>query len=110
DDSLGVLADIDESARAYDLVAKTADIDVASLVDFGKRKKGKIEPATVIEIKLIGLVDHRLIVTSRARLVAGRRYATDQALLVGEHDVVDRVFLGGQRCNSGRDPGAEIAD
>ena len=56
------------------------------LVDFGERKKSQIEPAAVVEIELIGLVDHRLIVAARARFVAGGRHAADQSLLVGEHD------------------------
>ena len=73
----GVLADIDETARADDLVAEAADIDVARLVDLGEGQKGEIEAAAVVEIELVGLIDHRLIVArqrpARCRLPARRR-------------------------------------
>ena len=58
DDLLRPLADIDEAAEADDTVAETADIDVAQGVDLGEGEKGEIEPAAIIEIELIGLVDH----------------------------------------------------
>ena len=110
DHGLGVLADVDEAAGPHDLVAEAADIDVAGLVDLGKREKRQIEPAAVVEIELIGLVDHRLIVAPGARLVAGRRHAADQALLVGQHHVVDGVFFRRQRGDAGGNARAEIAD
>src|SRR5271156_2998817 len=110
DHGLGVLTDIDKAAGSDNFAAEAADIDIAALVDFGKREEGEIEPTAVVEIELVGLVDHRLIVSARAGLIAGCRHTADQALLVGEHDVVDRIFLGGQRGNASRDSRTEIAD
>ena len=62
DHALGVLADVDEAADADDLVAEPADVDVARRIDLGEGQEGEIEPAAVIEVELVGLVDHGVVV------------------------------------------------
>src|ERR1700721_4389968 len=84
-DGSGVLADIDEAAGTDDLVSEPAYIDVAMLIDLGKGQKGKLQPATVVEIELVRLIDHCLIVTRGASLVTGRRRSTNQPLFVREY-------------------------
>ena len=80
------------------------------LIDFGKRQKGKLEPAAIVEIELVRLIDHRLIVTRSARLVPGRGRSTNQPLFVRQYDVVEGAFFRRDRCDTGRDARSEIAN
>ena len=109
-DFLGVLADIDESTEANDAITKTADVDVAVLVDLGKREERQIQSAPVIEVELIGLIDHGHVIGRRARLNAHRRGAADEALFIGQDDAVEDVFLGRDHRQAGGNPGPDIAD
>src|SRR3954447_8734014 len=69
-DVLGVLADVDEPAHAHDLISEPRDVNAAPGVYFRRREKGDVEPAAVVEIELIGLIDHREVVSRRAGLEA----------------------------------------
>ena len=53
-DFLGVLTDVDEAAGASELGAELADVEVAMPVDLGEAEKGRVEPAAVVEIELVG--------------------------------------------------------
>ena len=64
---LRVLADVDEAAGARKLGPELADVEIAPRVDLGEAEKGHVEPAAVVEIELIGLIDDRLSVRSRRR-------------------------------------------
>jgi len=59
--------------RGDDAVAETETLDAAWLVDLGKREEGEIETAAVVEIEMVGLVDHGGVVKARAGLVCPRR-------------------------------------
>ena len=92
------------------LLPKQLTLTLHDFVDLGEGEKCKIQAAAVVEIELIGLIDHGLIVSPSARLVAGCRCAADEPLLVGEHDIVNRILLRSQRGNAGRYPRAEITN
>ena len=79
DHLLGILADVDEAAGAGKLGTEFADVEIARAVDLGKAEKCRIETAAIIEIELIGLVDHRLGVDRGAEIDAARRDAADHA-------------------------------
>ena len=82
----GVLADVDEAADADDLVGEAADVDAPRRIDLDEGQEGEVEPAAVVEVELVGLVDHRVVVLRGAGVGPGQRRAADEALLVGEHD------------------------
>jgi hypothetical protein len=105
-----VLADVHEAADADDLAVEAADVDVAACVDLREGQEGEVETAAVVEIELVGLVDHRPEIPRRAGLVAGRRRAADQSLLVGEHDHVEHVLFRAHDADAGRDAGTQVAD
>src|SRR5689334_18269740 len=84
DDPLRVLADVHEAAHADDAVPEAADVDIAVGIDLGKGEEGDIEPAPVVEVELVRLVDHRAEVGGRPGFDATRRGAADQPLLVGQ--------------------------
>ena len=67
---LRVLADVDEAADADDLVGEAADVDVAVAVDLGEGQEREVEPAAVVEVELVGLVDHRVVVLRGAGIAA----------------------------------------
>ena len=98
DDFLGVLADVDEAARAGQAGAEFADIKVALPVGLGQTQKGDVQAAAVIEIKLRGLVDHRLGVDGRTEIEsAGRKPPDDAGLGRQGHGVEDALFIGHDR-------------
>ena len=61
-DFAGVLTDIDEAANADNFISEPADIDIAFGINLGKGQKGNIQSTAIIEIKLLGLVDNRIII------------------------------------------------
>src|SRR5215831_10284853 len=99
--ALRVLADVDEASNADDLVAEAADVDVSLRIDLGEGKKREIQPTSVVEIELRGLLDHRREVLATARVAACDRRTADDALLVGEVDRIEQTFLGRNRGKPG---------
>ena len=64
---LDVLADVDEPARTGEAPGELADVDVALGVDLGHAQERLVEPAAVVEVELVRLVDDRLRVGRRRR-------------------------------------------
>src|SRR5262249_58863703 len=91
-DFAGVLTDVKEAADADDLAAEAADIDVAPRIDFSEGQKGNVQPAAIVEIELVGLIDDGVVVLGRAGIDARERRAADEALLVRQHDLVENFF------------------
>ena len=58
DDTLRVLADVDEAAGAGKARAEAADVDVAFRVDLRHAEARHVESAAVVEVELLVLVDH----------------------------------------------------
>src|SRR6266567_9161377 len=56
DQSFGVLRDVDEAARAVPALAEAGDVDIAGFVHLREGEKGAGQPAAVVEVELIGLV------------------------------------------------------
>src|SRR3954471_23497278 len=105
-----VLADIHEDADTDDRVAEAADIHVAFPVHLSEREKGNVETAAVVEVELIGLVDHRVVVLSRAGIGPHQRRAPNEALLIRQHDLVKEAFFRRDRRHARRNASAEIAN
>ena len=57
--ALGALADVDEAAGAGQPRAEAGDVEIAVPVDLGEAEEGAVEPAAVVEVELVGLVDDR---------------------------------------------------
>ena len=106
----GLRADVREAARAADAALEGVDVDVALGVDLGERQAGDVEPAAVVEVEHVRLVDHRLVVEAGAALVAGDRHAAEDALLDGQHELVGDALLPGDPADELADPEAEVAD
>ena len=103
-------ADVREAARPADAALEGVDVDVALGVDLGERQAGDVEPAAVVEVEHVRLVDHRLVVEPGAALVAGDRHAAEDALLDGQHELVGDALLPGDPADQLADPEAEVAD
>ena len=94
-DLLGVLADVDESARARDLRPEFADVQVAFPVGLGKAKEGDIKSAAIVKIELVGLVDQRLRIRGSAEIqAAGGDAPNDSWLRRKGHQVYDPFLVG----------------
>ena len=65
---LGVLADIDEAAGARQARPEFADVQIAFAVGLCEPEKGGVEPAAVIKVELIRLIDDGLRVDRRSEL------------------------------------------
>ncbi len=57
--------------RYDDRVAEAADVDVAAGIHFREGEEGDIESATIVEIELVGLVDHGVVVLRAAGIRPG---------------------------------------
>lgn len=55
---------------------------------------GQVEPAAVVEIKLLVLVQQRLRIDGRTEVQAPLRHAADHAGLGSQRQVVQHTFLG----------------
>ena len=81
---LGVLADVDEAAGAGQARAELRDVEVAVAVGLGEAEEGEVEPAAVVEVELVRLVDDRLGIDGGAEVQARCRHAADHAGLGGQ--------------------------
>src|SRR4029453_18447718 len=89
-----VLADVDEAAGAGQSRTEAADVDVAEAVYFGHAQAGQVEPAAVVEVELLVLVQQRLRVDRGAEVQPALRHAADHAGLGGERQVIEPGGLG----------------
>ena len=103
-------ADVREPARPAHPALEGVDVDVALGVHLGERQARDVEPAAVVEVEHVGLVDHRLVVEPGAALVAGDRDAAEDALLDGQHELVGDALLPGDPADELADPEPEVAD
>ncbi len=78
-----------------DRVGEAADVDVARRVDLGEGQEGHVETTAIVEVELVGLVDHGVEVLGTAGVGPGQRRAADEALFVAQRDGVENAFLRG---------------
>src|SRR5208282_190093 len=109
-DLLRVLADVDEPARAGELGPELTDVEIAARIDLGEAEESHVESAAVVEVELIGLIDHGLRVDAGAEVEAARRNAADHSRLRRQRDEVDDLLLVGDRGNAFGHADAEIDD
>ncbi len=83
-------------------------VHIALGVGLRHAEEGDIQPAAVVEVELIGLVDHRLGVHRGAEIEAAGRDAADDAGLGGQREVVDQAFLRHHRSDAFRHAYAQI--
>src|SRR5260221_3172615 len=102
--------DVWEAARATDTPLECVDVDVALGVDLGERQARDVEPATIVEVEHVRLVDHRLVVETGAALVAGDRHAAQDALLDRQDKLVGDPLLPCHPADELADAEAEVAD
>ena len=79
-----------------------------STIDLRQSEKGDVETAAVVEVELVGLIDHRLRVDRGAEIEPARRNAADHARLRGQRDQVDDLLLIGDCRDALRHADAEI--
>src|SRR5262249_2225032 len=109
-DLLRVLADVDEAARAREARAELRDVEVALAVGLRESEERDVEPASVVEVELIRLVDDRLRVRRRAEVEAARGDAADDARLGRQRDEVEDLLLVRDARDALRHADAEVDD
>ena len=107
---LGVLADVDEPAGACQLGGEAADVDVALGVHLGHAEEGLVQPAAVVEVEHVRLVDDGLRVGDRAEAQAAGGEAADPAGLHRQGDEIEDVLLVGDRGHALGHADAEVHD
>ena len=68
-------------------------------VGLGQAEHGNVQAAAIVEVKLVGLVNHCMGVGRRAKAHAAGRYATDDAGLSRQGDEIDDFFFCGYAGN-----------
>ena len=91
------LADVDEAAGTREPSAELRDIDVALRIGLRQAEKGDVESAPVVEVELVGLVDHRLGIDGGAEVQAPGRHAADDTRLGGQRHQVGDLLFGSDR-------------
>src|SRR5204862_8199900 len=74
-----VLRDVDEAAGTVAAVAKAGDVDVAGLVHLREGEESAGQPAAVVEVELIGLVENDARIDGGAELACVAGHAADHA-------------------------------
>jgi hypothetical protein len=110
DHLLGVLADVDEAARARQPGPELADVDVPLAVGLRHAEEGRVEAAAVVEVELRGLVHQRLDVARRAEVEPAGRQPADGARLGGQRQVLQHPLLVGDAGHALRHADAEVDD
>src|SRR5438132_1577773 len=85
-----------------------ARMSLSMSIGLGEAEKRDVEPTAVVEIELIGLIDHRLGVDSGAEIEPAGRNATDDARLRRQGNEIDDLLLGGHRGDAFGHADAEI--
>jgi len=67
-DLLGILADVYESPGTGKARPKLADVHVSFSIRLGHTEKCNVETASIIEIKLVGLVDDRIAIDAGPKI------------------------------------------
>jgi hypothetical protein len=105
-----VLADVDEPARAGQTRAEAADVHVAQPVHLGHSQAGQVEPATVVKVELLVLVQERLRVDRSAEVEAALRHAPDHAGFGRERHVLEHPLFTSYCRDDLRHADAEVDD
>ena len=79
-------------------------------VYLGHAEAGQIEPAAVVEVELLVLVQQRMRVDRAAEVETALRHAADHAGFGGQRQVVEHALLGGDRRDDLRHADAEVDD
>ena len=79
-------------------------------VGLRQAEEGDVEPAAVVEVELVRLVDDRLGVHRGAEVEAAGRDAADDAGLGGQREQVDDPLLGGDGGDALGHADAEVDD
>ena len=92
---LRVLADVDEAAGARKTRSEFADVQISLPVRLGETQKCCVEPAPIIEIELVGLIDDGLCVDRCAEIESAGRYPSDHTRFGGHRHQIGNFFLIG---------------
>ena len=90
------------------LASEPADIDVAVCIGLRHAEAGEIEPAAVIEVELLVLLDDGLRIERRAEVESALRHAADDSGLGGERHVFEHSLLRRNGGHALRHADAEI--
>ena len=77
----GVLADVDEAAGPGQARTELAYVQIALGIGLGQAQDGNIQTSTIVKVKLVGLVDHRLRIDRSTKAQAAGRDAANHARL-----------------------------
>ena len=89
---------------------KRLTLTLPSSVRLGHAEEREVEPAAVVEVELLVLVDDRLGVHRRAEVEPRGRHAADHARLGGERDELVDALLGRDRGDTLGHADAEVDD
>ncbi len=107
---LGVLADVDEAPAACELGSELAHVQVPFPVSLGQAEEAAVEAAPVVEIELVGLIDHAIRVGAGAEAQPAGRQPTDDSRLCGECDIIQHLLLVRHIGHPLGHPDAEVYD
>ena len=90
--------------------SKACTLTLPSASTSANERRRDVEPAAVVEVEHVRLVDHRLVVEAGAALVAGNRHAAEDALLDGQHQLIGDALLPRHAADQLGDAETEVAD
>ena len=74
-----ILADVDEAASTASLVPNRLTLTLPSAVDLGHAKNRNVQTTTIVEIKLLVLVNYRVRIDAGAEIQSRGGHATNYA-------------------------------
>src|SRR5262249_19599757 len=90
---LRVLRDVDEAAGAREPASEPADIDVSIGVRLRHAQACEIEPAAIVKVELLILLDDGLRLERRSEIEPALRYAADDSGLCRQRPIFENALL-----------------
>src|ERR1700679_174697 len=107
-DFLCALADVDKATCARQFRTEFADVEIALPICLRKTEKRDIQPASIVKVELIRLVDNGLGIRRRAEVQTARRDAADDTRLGRHRKEIDDLLLVGDTGNTFRHADTEV--
>ena len=110
DDFMRVLGDVDETATAGDAVFELTDIDIAFGVTFSHAQESHVQPAAIVKVELIRMVDDCIGVGRSAKVSAAGRYTANRSGFDSQCQLIADTFFIGYTGDAFRNPDAQVDD
>ena len=104
----GILTNIDKASGTRKTRPKLTHIQISLAIGLREPEKGCVQPAAVIKVELIGLIDNGLCVNRGSKIEPSCRHAANDARFGGKREQISNFLFVGDGCDTLGHADAEI--